>query len=360
MVTTCAPYGAPTHTDCTIAAHGNQLSEVGAKRGGCPSWAVVRRPCGCIQHIPIPCHDPLCVPCQKLWAWQVRQRWEPVVKKMRAPKVITLTVRNSDDLAECWESLSVGLRRLFDTRVGSRNWPKFEQAALADLVESQPDLAARKKVEKSLEWFGQRIQTFHGKNGHWPRVRDMLGEGFLSPEVTVSFETGWHPHRHMVADSWFIPQVLLKVLWQNATKGRGRIVDIRALGRDEKSMREAIKYVTKPWEIPEDKADELRRVLFGKKRIWPFGGAKPVVPESTCPGCGQPTDQCKPIDISIADTIFFDGERGLAVIQGRHNGIRRTIQRIDGRWQEPEYLNLILMPFAWHSQVTRAGPDPPD
>jgi hypothetical protein len=149
---------------------------------------------------------------------------------------------------------------------------------------------------------------------------------------------------------------LLVVLWREATQGEGYIVDIRAIKRDDRgAMREAVKYVTKPWDIPTDKAGELRQVLFGRKRVWPLGGARPVVHEAKCPGCGEPTSQCHALDVGFADTVWSNG-RDWAMIRLRQSGEVLTIKRIDGRWQEA--LILIPMRIACHSALTRAGPAP--
>jgi len=288
------------------------------------------------------------------------------VEKMRAPKRITLTVPSGHDLAEQWQFLSRSFRCFLDTRLGPRNWERFAGQAreflASHLANNELDVVTRcQRFEAaclSLDRFAKRLGRFHSRTGRWPRVRDVIGQGLVSSEVTYSLELGWHPHKHLVVDSGYIPWALLVVVWQKATKGHASIVDIRSLGQDRKSMREAIKYVTKPWEIPADKADELRRVLFGKKRVWPLGGAKPVDPEKVCPGCGRPVAECRPVGFDLADTFFLAEDLGLAVIRLRHSSKRLVLRRLDGRWQV-QGLNLIPMRLACHSSPARAGPDPP-
>jgi hypothetical protein len=53
-------------------------------------------------------------------------------------------------------------------------------------------------------------------------------------------------------------------------------------------MKEVVKYLTKPWDIPKDKQIEFITSVYGMKRIWPLGGARPEKVISVCPGCGDP------------------------------------------------------------------------
>jgi hypothetical protein len=190
----------------------------------------------------------------------------------------------------------------------------------------------------------------------------MIGDGLATLEVTINVISAlWHAHRHLVVDSGFIPWHLLVVLWQHATKGQGKIVDIRQLAKGSGAVEEGIKYVTKAWEIPDDKADELRHAVFGRKRIWPLGDAQPVEIESVCPGCGKPTSECRIIDIGFADTLAAgvtgDGQRWTWV-QMRHTEDRVLLLWTDGQWQVAQDINLIPMPFACHSPDQGGGPAP--
>ncbi len=184
----------------------------------------------------------------------------------------------------------------------------------------------------------------------------MTGPGFATFEVTYHDDTGYHPHRHLTVDSWYIPWPLLAALWRAATDGAGEIVDIRAVSRDRKGMLEAVKYVTKAWEIPKDKAGELRQVVFGKKRVWPLGGAKPAKVDKTCPGCGRPTCQCHVMDVGFADTVTLHKDR--AVIQTWFSKQPIEIARKDGRWQVVDSLSWIGMSFACQTGQARVGPGP--
>lgn len=331
--------------------------------GPCPGWLKIKRVCGCEQLIPVPCRDPLCIPCQKLIAYHVRERWSPVVEGMRSPKLITLTIRGGQHLADRVKVLSTSFDRLLDIRLGLRNWPKFRELAreflALHLVENEPSQAVRdsrlEALGRSQDRLGRDIRAWYRTNGRWPRLRDLIGPGFSTLEVTYSQDHGWHPHRHLVTDSSFIPWALLVVLWREASQGEGQIVDIRAIKREDRgAMREAVKYVTKPWEIPSDKADELRQVLFGRKRVWPLGGARPVCHEAKCPGCGEPTSRCHALDVGFADTVWSNG-RDRAMIRLRSSGEVLAIQRVGGRWQS---LLLIPMRFACHSALVRDGPGP--
>jgi len=298
----------------------------------------------------------------------MRERWLPVIEAMAHPMFITLTIVNGPDLAERVSVLAASFDRLLDLRLGPRNWPKYRDAAIEFLVchlaDTDSDPASRRDrlltTTKSLDWFGDRIEKYHELTDEWPRFRDILGRGLSTLEITYNPGTSWHCHRHLVNDCGFIPWPLLRVLWQSASKGQGLVVDIRRVDKGSNAVAEVIKYVTKPWEIPSDKADELRRVTFGRKHVWPLGGAAPVKVEHTCPGCGKPTSECRVIDVGVADTVAT-GINGDGVewswVQMRRTGDRVLLLKQGGRWLRSQDINLIPMPFACQPAVP-GGPSP--
>jgi hypothetical protein len=324
----------------------------------CPPYVQMTWACGCPRRFPTYCSDPLCVVCQKVWAWQVRTRWLPVVKQMHSPRLITLTLRNGHDLAERWDFEAASFRRFLDLRLGSRRWPDILRQATDYAQEHyskhEPDAKeAAKRLQITLNLladFGKMLAKYTERNGQAPRVRDILGKGFSVREATYSRKSGWHVHRHITVDAGSIPWAALVVIWRIATKGDSWIVDIRYLKPGEKAMREAVKYLTKPWEIPDDKADELRRVVRGKKRIWPLGGARPVSDIGVCPGCGK--KECKVVSVGMADTVWSGEVQGrqLVLIRARATGAVELLELRDGQWVESDALNLIPMDFACHEQ----------
>jgi len=75
----------------------------------------------------------------------------------------------------------------------------------------------------------------------------------------------------------------------------------------DRSINEVCKYLAKVWDIPNDKKGEFRAAVRGLKRIWPLGGAKPVIVERVCPYCNDPA--CKGHMLDTGE-IFQKGHLG--------------------------------------------------
>jgi hypothetical protein len=264
------------------------------------AWVLLVQSCGAGRAVPLDCGDPLCVDCERQRAKDRRDKWEPVLKGMRSPRMITLTIKSGAVLEERIRTLQGSFTRFLDLRLGPRNMGdlgdqgiKFVRSHYRDKLK-KGDITGDVLANHLETWTG-RIERFkgtinrhHGLKGKWPRMRDLIGEGFASLEITWSPGVGWHPHRHLAVDGQFIPWPVLCAAWIKATKGEGKIVDIKILDRNPKSILETIKYVTKSWEVPGDKRDEFRSAVRGLKRIWPLGGAKPSIPDKVCPYCHDP------------------------------------------------------------------------
>lgn len=334
----------------------------------CPAWVRVVRSCGGIQWVPAPCSDPTCGFCQKIWADRMRERWLPVLEEMSRPKLITLTIPSSFDLVERVDFEARTFRRFLDTRLGPVNWSKFKQWSTwfleGHLDEHEPDPVIRDERYaagvKSLDRFGRQVARFQREHGSWPRVRDVIGPGFSSREVTWSGKHGWHLHRHLTVDSWFIPWHLLVVVWLWA--GGGWVVDIRSVSSDHKGMREALKYVTKFWEIPDDKKHHVSAALKGKKKVWPLGGASPLEVDHVCPECQCP--ECQVEQYRLGNTFRKWTENGKEHMRVLLYGLFDqeddwvTLVRDGGRWREVGP-SLDQHGVCVPSERIRDGPDPP-
>jgi hypothetical protein len=264
--------------------------------------------CSPTQLIQAVCADPFCEDCAKIRADRVRDRWLPVLlHHMHRPKLLTLTMKSQPELRKAIVEFQSSFRRFLDLRLGKRGLKKLVDAAMM-FVNEPGELGGeldRDAVERAERWeasidrFKQdverkakKVKTRKDEPGEVRkeqavRLRDVIGFGFASYEVTYTGEKGWHFHRHCTVDGEFIPWPVLVAAWTIATKGAGSIVDIRAMDKSSKGMAEAIKYVTKFWEIPDEKRDEVRRAIYGVKRIWPLGGARPEKAHPLCPFCGQ-------------------------------------------------------------------------
>jgi hypothetical protein len=225
---------------------------------------------------------------------------------MDTPRLITLTERSQKDLEAAWLTFNDDFRKFMDLSLGKVNLKRLRSLAdewleshHAELIKSG-DMTEVKAIEEKQRWNKLNDRFFRNvkpkrEDGKPTRLRDLIGPGLVSREVTYS-EAGWHVHAHMVTDGQFIPHPALVAAWMTATKGKGEIVDIRLLDvatetGKRKSMSEVIKYLSKTWEIPEDKKDELRKVAKGKNRIKPLGNARPVIPDPKPCKCGDP--ECK-------------------------------------------------------------------
>lgn len=252
--------------------------------------------CGQNYFVPVLCTDPLCARCERIKAHRKRDKWYPVLRNMRSPKLITLTVKNGPNLKERIEFLQTSFKALLQMRLGPENLNSLRIDAL-EFVEShyrkndaEPEKLKAELIrwEKSIRKFQNQVTNRNLLTKKTPRFRDMVGKGFAVLEVTKP--NGWHPHRHLTVDGAFIPWPILCAAWLKVTNGEAFIVDVREIGKDSKSMKEAVKYLTKITETnmwSEDEKNEFRQVLKGMKRVWPLGKAKPIKPEKKCPCCGE-------------------------------------------------------------------------
>lgn len=321
--------------------------------------------CGVGRAVPVDCGDPLCVDCERQRAKERQTKWLPVLRRMKNPRFMTLTIRNGYDLAERNRIHATAFRKLYDLRLGPRAWPELKAASMDFSKMHHEKLfedgtVTRSEVNErishwsvSLDKFGETIQGYKSKRGKWPRVRDVMGRGFASYEVTYSPETGWHVHRHCVTSGYFIPWPLLAAAWLRVTKGEGFVVDIRAVDKTDKSIKEMCKYITKSWELPKEKLCEFRAAIRGVKRVWPLGGAKPGKPETLCPYCGKSDCKAEFVSQGVTYATGKSNGRDVLVLQDRDGDLVYFLLT-EGRWRATP-LEFIDKDFACHSQATR-GP----
>jgi hypothetical protein len=327
-------------------------------------FIVLRQSCGGTRAIPVDCGDALCIECEKARAAERAAKWEKVIRAMRRPVMLTLTIKDGDDLRERIQTLQASIRRLLDMRLGSRNRPidldlaqVFTVAHYYALVE-KGDMTAGEAARRVNDWqksfilFDKRIARYSSP----PRFRDICGKGLAVFECTWCGD--WHPHRHLILDMGFIPWPYLVILWRRATRGDGEIVDVRSLFKTDRDLREVMKYVTKPWLIPEHLKDEFRDAVRGLKRVWPIGGAKPVKVDKVCPVCKSPA--CTAQIMGMGEHATITRTQGMEVMEVKlgdnHDARTLTFVKDGGNWLEakPEALYLILREVACHST-----PSPP-
>lgn len=264
----------------------------------CPSaYVLLKRSCGHNQAAAIKCHSPLCPECERERAARIRERWAGTMAALPDLKLLTLTIENGPDLKERITTLYQARRRLLDLRLGRNNrkaiWRIVNQVTKKKLTAGTIDEGkAARWIEQTERWLDAVART-ESKNGKSPKVRALMkGLGFL--ETPHAEDSGtWHAHLHLIVSMRYMPQIVLTVLWHMATNGAGRIVDIRKITNADEGLMETAKYVTKAWEIPEQKYPEVLAALKGVKRVTRIGNIKPAPEQETpCPCCNKPTSEC--------------------------------------------------------------------
>ena len=159
--------------------------------------------------------------------------------------MMTLTIRNGTDLAERLTVLDISFRKLLDYRLGRNNRNRLKKRTLGIINQwEEKEIKTPEQAEqlrRSVEsWFAyiERQEKLVGKSF---KIRKLL-RGLSSLEITYDEDTQWHPHRHLIVSMRYIPQIILSVLWQWATDGQGKIVDIRAVKDIKDGLRETIKW----------------------------------------------------------------------------------------------------------------------
>jgi hypothetical protein len=212
------------------------------------------------------------------------RRWRPALERMHSPKLLTVTVASTATAQAGRDKLQTAFRRFCELALGPRGLPGL-LASAREFVAQSPDAAQRARFNVELDRFEARIIRKRRKATRPIRMRDLLGSGWRAIEVTYT-EAGWHWHIHAALDMAYIPQPFIVAAWLSATRGESQIVDVRAIGKTRDDINEVCKYVSKGWELPDDRArDELRLALYGMQRVKAIGGAVPAEPAHVCPCC---------------------------------------------------------------------------
>ena len=265
----------------------------------CGSKVILTIRDGCLKQVAVPirCHSPACPTCARLEQEETMRKYRPLLEKAKRSSskalFITFTTwqrpKDGDELRSVFWEMSGAYRKLLDMRLGprKRKWLRdmFYQALEASDIRNK-DLQAYLFEEFLSYCERNRVQKF----------RDLIKVGIRRPEITYNREEGWfNPHFHVL---WFtdcpIPQVLLSYLWASLTGSF--IVDIREAYDDFE--KELIKYMTKFWEIPEDKIGEVLWGLRGMKKVM-LHGVKLIKEPKTCPYCSR--EDCKAHPVAMAE-----------------------------------------------------------
>lgn len=175
------------------------------------------------------CKARLCPTCGAKRAQRLRSTLLPIVRELDSARMLTLTLRSTDDPLE-------------------------------------------DQVKRLTKAFGQLRRRKH--------ARKYLTGGLYVIEITYNAAADrWHPHLHVIADGRYWPQAELAALWNEIT-GDSRIADIRACHDRRSAVNYVTSYVSKsqtPKDCPPHRLFEWCEALHGKPMARPFGkchGAK--------------------------------------------------------------------------------------
>ena len=235
-----------------------------------------------VRYYPHRCHSVLCPYCsyenfRETFArhYEVFEAWHRANKRLA---FWTLTIRSFDNPADAVEFSFKALEKLYQFRLGVRNWKKVRKLFAKEVLsyyrslKGGGDKLAYLKARRQIRYF----KKFEGQVEPYLKQGLKFGQLFNAMwkfEITYTAK-GWHPHWHGIVDS-YIPKLLLTVIWRLATGGLGEITDVRRVARGKKGLIELTKYITKHWELEGlsfEQLVELEAVLIGRKkfRVWGF------------------------------------------------------------------------------------------
>jgi len=158
-------------------------------------------------------------------------------------------------------------------------------------------LTFKNRPEITGEWLSENTAGFRRFRNRkaW---KEHVNGGLFTLEVIYTDEMGYHPHFHIVMDAKYWNQFEISRIWNEVTRGDGRIIDIRKIRGDR--VDEFCKYVAKAsqysdqWKV----TCALFEALKGKRLFSGFGGWYGLVGEiqkeieaeresQKCPGCGS-------------------------------------------------------------------------
>ncbi|RLI80895.1 hypothetical protein DRP07_08420 [Archaeoglobales archaeon] len=259
------------------------------------------RDCGAYEFAICRCKNPLCPVCSRIDSLKLLNRYLPALREFDNPLFITLTYP-SKDLKSGVDGIKKSFSRLMDMRIGSRKMKSLEVEFYKRLEKSNLDENQRDLQVALFKEFKDKAEAVRKKLGRSPKLRDILNRGIAKLEITYNAdcETQYNVHVHAVVDSKApIPQVLLSMMWEFVSGFP--ICDVRK-ARDNYEI-ELLKYITKPWEVPDELFGEFLWALKDRKKVWVWGDIE-LNDESVCPYCGK--SDCRARYADKVDIVYFD------------------------------------------------------
>jgi len=257
------------------------------------------------------CNVRLCPICGKKRARKVAEKMILMVRTMREPRHLVLTVKSeSTDL--------------------------------------------RSQLTNLRGWFAKLRATA------W--VKAAMSSGVYTIEATVNPRTGlWHPHLHVIYDGAYMPHKRLRIRWHEITGG-SEIVWIEAVHERQGAVNELCKYVGKP-QRSDTWTDALlvdyARAVHGARMVQTFG-KKPAVAVDDAREIWEPAPNAYAVTLSQICWLFDHDTPGTA----------RLLELLSARW--PDLGRYIYQRYpqlkADRSKAERimairrtisTGPDPP-
>lgn len=210
--------------------------------------------CGHTQRFEVRCNDRLCPICRARDYRRIMARFHEAMTsgtlRMKSPKLLTLTVISSEDLAQQIRDL-----RSAWTHIRRQGW--FKRA---------------------------------------------VAGGLYTIEITYG-EAGWHAHIHALMDSVFVPQAQISEAWERLTGAP--VVDIRPAWNLGLGLRYILKYMLKPPSLNKGLAERYRAVLKGARLVHGFGKYYDFANKLKYKGCRE-CEECGSKEVIILEYCCED------------------------------------------------------
>ncbi len=168
----------------------------------------------------------------------------------------------------------------------------FRMPALLTLT--VPNVMTIEELPAALETLKKGFEKLR-RHKLWPKG----AKGVSSLELTWNVDTGYHPHIHAVCDLPWLNFEWMNQAWEKLTgaKHRPDVKRPQTQAAREGLPYEAVKYITKAWELPPDVLRNILAITGKRKLLTAFGGLRAkkedkLASGACCPGCQVPLKQC--------------------------------------------------------------------
>lgn len=206
--------------------------------------------CGCRHPVAVTCGRRTCPDCARRRYHKLKKKYEPLQKHLRAPKLLTLTLKR----------YPIG----------------HEKDDVADLVD---------RIVKAFKLLRRRTLCDHVRGGFYAIE-------IKPPEPER--DLGWYVHLHALWDGPRIPQERLSDAWEELT-GDSPVADIRECRKPDSAVSYVLGYTTAGPKIEDDWADQdedtrkaFEDAIKSRRLLQTFGhlhGKQTAETAFACPNC---------------------------------------------------------------------------